>query len=491
MKITIRKLGIIQEAQIDLKPLTILVGPNNAGKTWLAYALFGILSLYSWDKYVEAYIEGKLSETYQLLDSALQKVLREGNATIDIYEFADNEGEKYFQKIADFAQKWMPDLTRTQLITFDEMRISLDLTEAKEAFLEQIKLSSLRTSIAGGALRIRKRKGEKTVYIYTSESDKRQITEKLPAEDIRERVIRDVLKILHQSLYPNVYVLPTERAAFILFRFGSRRRARAPFLADEKVRNALDALAKAIQQLPELEGADLNAIIDPDARVVTGPVGFFLSSMDYVFDMGTKEVEQRGKSAKDNPQIQRYMQLSRILEQQILIGGLNFSTPEPEPRRDLLFHPSPDIALEIPITSSMVKELAPLVLYLRYMAQPNELLVIDEPEMNLHPEAQAKMIEFLAMLVRAGLHVLVTTHSSYMVDHLVNLIQAAEHEQGEQEALADMFFLQNAEAFISQNDVSVYLIDQGKAENILHDGKINWSTFGNVSDQIAQIHFAV
>jgi len=58
----------------------------------------------------------------------------------------------------------------------------------------------------------------------------------------------------------------------------------------------------------------------------------------------------------------------------------------------------------------MVKELSPLVLYLRYLALPGELLIIDEPEMNLHPEAQVKMIEFIAMLINAGLRVLVTTH---------------------------------------------------------------------------------
>ena len=50
------------------------------------------------------------------------------------------------------------------------------------------------------------------------------------------------------------------------------------------------------------------------------------------------------------------------------------------------------------------KELAPLVFHLRYFAQPNELLIIDEPEMNLHPKAQVQVLEFLAMLVNAGLN---------------------------------------------------------------------------------------
>ncbi len=39
MKTTVRNLGVISEAEIELKPLTIFVGPNNTGKTWLAYTL--------------------------------------------------------------------------------------------------------------------------------------------------------------------------------------------------------------------------------------------------------------------------------------------------------------------------------------------------------------------------------------------------------------------------------------------------------------------
>src|SRR5947209_10674831 len=123
----------------------------------------------------------------------------------------------------------------------------------------------------------------------------------------------------------------------------------------------------------------------------------------------------------------------------------------------------------------MVKELSPLVLYLRYLAKPGELLIIDEPEMNLHPEAQVKIIEFLAMLVKAGLRVLITTHTPYMLDHLSNLIRAAaEYDEEDQKLIAEQFFLKRADAFISQHDISIYKVDGEGVENILKEnGKID------------------
>jgi len=139
----------------------------------------------------------------------------------------------------------------------------------------------------------------------------------------------------------------------------------------------------------------------------------------------------------------------------------------------------------------MVKELSPLVLYLYYLAKRGDWLIIDEPEMNLHPEAQARLTEFLAMLVQAGIHVLVTTHSPFIVDHLANLMKAAEHtDPEERESIRQEFFLQRTEAFIPKADVSVYLVDNGTATNILgEDGLIHWDTFSDVSDKVTQIYF--
>ncbi len=142
------------------------------------------------------------------------------------------------------------------------------------------------------------------------------------------------------------------------------------------------------------------------------------------------------------------------------------------------------------MVSSMVKELAPLALYLSYSAQAGEWLIIDEPELNLHPEAQVKLTELLAMLVNADLSLLLTTHSPYFVDHLMNLMKAYEHN--DKEIIKEDFYLQQTEAFISKDNVAVYLFKDSTAQNIVgEDGLIQWGTFGRVSDRITQIYFAL
>ena len=47
-------------------------------------------------------------------------------------------------------------------------------------------------------------------------------------------------------------------------------------------------------------------------------------------------------------------------------------------------------------TSSMVSELAPVVLYLRHIVQPGDVLIIEEPESHLHPAMQVEFIRQLA-----------------------------------------------------------------------------------------------
>jgi predicted ATPase len=42
MKIKFSSLGSIQETELDLRPLTVIIGPNNSNKTYIAYSTYGL-----------------------------------------------------------------------------------------------------------------------------------------------------------------------------------------------------------------------------------------------------------------------------------------------------------------------------------------------------------------------------------------------------------------------------------------------------------------
>ena len=73
--------------------------------------------------------------------------------------------------------------------------------------------------------------------------------------------------------------------------------------------------------------------------------------------------------------------------------------------------------------SSMVSELAPVVLYLRHLVRPGDVLIIEEPESHLHPAMQVALIRRLAEAVRAGVRVIMTTHSEWVLEELANLVR--------------------------------------------------------------------
>jgi len=456
MKVEIRNLGVIEKAEIDLKPLTVFIGGNGEGKTWAAYTLSAIFGQQGYRHYLKAYLDGNTQQRYPTLDSAVQQLFEEGNAQIDAIQFANDYAETYINDVARLAPNWMRSFMATDRANFNDLQVHLNLAETKAEFLERIKAASVQRKISLGLLNALKETGDGILYFY-SEGD---IKNKLPRKAIQQFVVREIFQILHKAFYAYIYTFPTERTTFITFPFSSFQ------LREVRIE---ELLTDTDQSEFEQRGTPL-----------VEPVKRFLEMILISYQKKDREEE-----INKNPQLGEYVKLADFLEKEILQGTVGFETSEL--REELLFQPKENTKLEMPIVSSMVKELAPLVLCLRYLVDPNELLIIDEPEMNLHPAAQLEIAEFLAMLVNAGLHVLITTHSPYIVDHLANLMQAAKHE--DPDSIKEMFYLQRTEAFISQEKVSVYLFEDGTAKNIIREeGTINWETFGKVSDDISQIY---
>ena len=80
------------------------------------------------------------------------------------------------------------------------------------------------------------------------------------------------------------------------------------------------------------------------------------------------------------------------------------------------------------MTSGNVKSLFGLWFYLEYQAEPGNLLMIDEPELAIHPENQRSIARLLAELVNKGLNIVISTHSDYIVRELNSLIMLSQDD---------------------------------------------------------------
>ena len=74
------------------------------------------------------------------------------------------------------------------------------------------------------------------------------------------------------------------------------------------------------------------------------------------------------------------------------------------------------------MTASIVKSLSSLVVYLKHIAEPNDLIIIDEPEINLHPDNQIILTRLFAKLINKGFRFIISTHSDYIIREFNNLV---------------------------------------------------------------------
>lgn len=103
-------------------------------------------------------------------------------------------------------------------------------------------------------------------------------------------------------------------------------------------------------------------------------------------------------------------------------------------------------SLKLDAASSMVSELAPIIVIARPHLEPYDLLIIEEPEAHLYPGALPSIAKCLAKLVRSNVRVLITTHSDWLLKSLRNLIlegDLIELELSDQDKYNDNYLLRS------------------------------------------------
>ena len=106
-------------------------------------------------------------------------------------------------------------------------------------------------------------------------------------------------------------------------------------------------------------------------------------------------------------------------------------------------------------SSSAVRSLLDIGFYLKHGAQLGDLLIVDEPELNLHPENQRRVARLFAQLVNLGIKVFITTHSDYIIKELNTLIML-NHDKPYLKRIAEEEGYQSEE-LIEPEKIKVYI----------------------------------
>ena len=165
----------------------------------------------------------------------------------------------------------------------------------------------------------------------------------------------------------------------------------------------------------------------------------------------TREIEYLGKRqsfiAKEHPEI--------LADFADIIGGeyalIQNNRPYHIPKGSKLM-------LTMGQSSSAVRSLLDIGFYLRHLAEKGHLLMVDEPELSLHPENQRRIARLFARLANLGVKVFITTHSDYIVKELNTLIML-NHDKPHLKRVAEENGYQESE-LINADQVKVYVAEE-------------------------------
>ena len=150
--------------------------------------------------------------------------------------------------------------------------------------------------------------------------------------------------------------------------------------------------------------------------------------------------------------------LADRLGQDVLQGAIQITEDG-----EMGFHPEGSSSgISMSLASSSVKALSSLSFYLRHLAQVGDFLIIDEPELNLHPDNQRRVAKLLVRIARSGIKVMISTHSDYILREINNAIMLSADEGGE---LRTKYGYEQEDT-ITPDRVGAYLFDARRANPI-------------------------
>lgn len=400
MKLRVRNFGPIRKADVELKPLTVFVGPSNTGKSYLAILLYSIAKA----------LRDEDERTLFFFRQTLRGLLRKRRETVP----GDNSPKEIARKSLSFygeaiVRSWQDEAAHCfgeewRHIAPKNNGAACDIeieSQSRDAILEltapgESKLPPAKPLLGrvGKVLEFAADKdGAESRMAYTYAFSRRiapHIAETfgfLPKQDTPRRRLRPNMRgIVSES----VHYLPAARGGII-----------------ENHRTLVGSLIKGVSGIRE------RAVIS-----FTGVMGDFLTKLVNIRD-------SRALSARE--QSYAFSELADAIESKVIKGKIQAvvsATKYPDFRYRFVGNNKREMDISLANASSSVSELAPIVLFMRHYLSPGDIFIVEEPEAHLHPAAQREVAGVLAALANAGVYVVITTHSDVILEQLSNFIHA-------------------------------------------------------------------
>ena len=442
LKLGVTNFGPIASAEIDLRPLTVFVGPSNTGKSYLAILIYALHRFFNGQAVAPGFGRPTYSRAIGSIFTNYKRVRGEGTtlSTDDLAALFDwvskipypDEAEEFHQTLPDalgtLIRPLLGDVSNfNHFLSYEIARCfgieeterlirhrtsngaSIDLShdissnpDTPEAFEYSFKLKHGKAEFTAlvpktTPLQI----GWKGLGPAHQLSGLSLFLDRLDRlidddEDQNQYLIKGSLNALLDIVCSNL-VSPLSKPAYYL------PADRTGVMHAHRV-----VVGSLISRAPQ---AGLGHVASEP--VLSGVLADFLEEL-----VGLRGAPRRRHSSNNK--------LPDRLEKEMLHGSIRSEHSDigyPE----FLYQPY-GWKEKIPLmnSSSMISELAPVVLYLRHIVQPGDVLIIEEPESHLHPAMQIEFIRQLAGVVRSGIRVMLTTHSEWVLEELAYLIRLSE-----------------------------------------------------------------
>jgi len=406
LKIGIKDFGPIAEGEIELKPLTVFIGPNNSGKSYAAILIRSIFEThavrFSWHEQFPLVLAEKLLP----MDDNLQEMISDLESKVD----ALKQGE-----ILQIPNDIVDELVKAGFRGIYESRFGRKITDSYSCNLKDLatfgkKSFSVSINFNSYEFQLKYQEGKLGIKGFPKLNEKSDLRIKIERqvgnkEQTDAWIISDGYVMTGASWtgksFPYVFTnalslaIPSRMLDSVMIPCHYIPSARSDKLQFYRLivgnifRRATSFGREKQQTIPELLGV----------------VSDFISSIIEI------SPEEKG----------HYYQFAEELEKDLLRGSIVFKSQDADilPEAKYRFQ-----GVDIPLqrASSSVTEIAPLILYLKYIVQPGSVLIIEEPEAHLHPGNIRILAKYLVRLVKKGVNVLITTHSEYLLEQLDNFV---------------------------------------------------------------------